>query len=127
MKFCKGLIQWSLVPIWSDKKKLPHKHENFINILKTKQKNPRDRPNGTFCPLGRLFYSQLKSDQNIDNKMKMILWRKALDNSQNNCEGLTKWAFFPVGTTLVCRSGLQDHQAYSLYGGVVPYPKQRLD
>ena len=27
----------------------------------------------------------------------------------------------------VCRSGLQDPQAYSLLGGVVPYPKQQLD
>ena len=43
---------------------------------------------------------QDKKKQNLDNDTKMTFCSKDVDHSQNNCEGLTQWAFVPLGPKL---------------------------
>ena len=50
------------------KKTILSKHEIFTKTLKMKHKNSRDGTNGSFCPLGRLFYQKKENHQNIDKK-----------------------------------------------------------
>ena len=90
--------QWALVPPFLTIK-IFHKHENVTNIIKMKQKNSRDTPNGSFCPLGRLFYPQPKHlskhrQQNGDFLLKVFY------HSLNNCKGLNQQAFIPLGSTI---------------------------
>ena len=90
------------MPLWGTIKIIPHKHEAVTNKLKIKHKiTARGLPNRTLCPLGRLFYLQLKNQQNLDNKTKMTFCWKYLYNSQNNCEGLTQWVFVLLVPTLI--------------------------
>ena len=65
-----------------------------------KHKKSSDIPNGPFCPMGQLLYSQLKNYQNIDNKTKINPSWKYLDHSKNDRGGLTQWAFVTLGYTL---------------------------
>ena len=65
-------------------------HKNVIRYL----------PHGPLYPLVWLFIHNWKSHQNIKNKTSMNFCWKYLDNSQNNCEGLTQWAFLSLGTIL---------------------------
>ena len=53
-----------------------HKNENIINFINIKHRNSRYRPNGPLCPLGRLYYWQLKKV----SKHKQKIWlKKKLD------------------------------------------------
>ena len=40
------------------------------------------------------------NEQNLDNRTQMHLFRKALDQQQNHCEGLTQWSFGTLGPTI---------------------------
>ena len=49
---------------------------------------------GLCVPWSDSFIHNWKNYKNSENKTKMTFCWKALDPSQNNCEGLTQWAFF---------------------------------
>ena len=80
--------------------------EMLPTFLKLKTKKSRDRTNGTLFPLGfcapwyKYFINSQINYQNIDNKTNIIFCWKYLDQSLNNCEGLTKWALCSLGQHL---------------------------
>ena len=89
------------MPLWETiKNNISQNIKSSTTFLKWNIKKSSDISNGTFCPLGWLFYSQLKIYQNKDNKTKIIFCWKSLDRSQNNCEGLTQWDFVSLGDTI---------------------------
>ena len=61
-------------------------------FIRQKKIKSRYRPNCTFCPFSRLFYSQLKKLSKHRQRKRQFFW-KALDHSQNNCMGLKHWFF----------------------------------
>ena len=52
------------------------------------------------APWAESFIHNWKNYQSIDNKTKMTFCWKYLDNSQNNCDGLTQWSFVTLGPTI---------------------------
>ena len=63
-------------------------------------KNQGTNPMGLCDPWTESFINNQNNYQNIDNKTNIYFCWKALDHSLNNCQGLTQWAFVPLGLTL---------------------------
>ena len=88
------------MPLWS-KNILNFTNMNLSpTFLKWNTKIQGIKPMGLCKPLENSFINEQNNYQNIYKKTNMASCWKSLDHSQNNCAGLTQWAFVPLVPTL---------------------------